>query len=164
MRKQPATRPIVDIGVTWATEDKDLDRKFLELLNVRLQRHGNYDYALWSSLDLINGLDFKDEIMSNLKQRPFALALVSPAWVASDFVWKFEWPIIQTKTLFAVGIEPIQLRPGRLDHPITKKQIFRYDGIKCFSEMPGRDGQRRFVDAYTEALDNAVDRHFREAA
>jgi hypothetical protein len=148
----------VRIGVTWSTLDKRLVGAFLGHLKPRLNIRKRYDYDLWISSGIDIGVDWEDEILAELGERGFAMPLVSPDWIDSDFVREKEWPIARTKILLPVGLVPLDLAPGALSSEIPAKQIYRLNGQTWFSQAKGAQAQRDFVDGFVAALERRLDR------
>lgn len=94
----------------------------------------------WEDSHLLIGEDFRSAIVGELGSCDYGVLLLSPSYVASRFVTKYELPRFVGRAADK-GALPVALRPLPLDgsrelRGIEQVMIFRYRG-KAFSELSG---------------------------
>lgn len=72
-------------------EQEWLNNRLLRFLNPLLQSNS---CSAWSDQDIVPGTEFRDAIAKAIKDATVALLLVSPGFLASDFIMKEELPLI----------------------------------------------------------------------
>jgi len=81
------------------------DAKFLEQLQIHLTPYTrNETVEYWVDNKIPSGANWKETIFAALKQASFGLLLVSPDFLASDFVFKHELPQLLQKRVLWVSI------------------------------------------------------------
>src|SRR5687768_13132586 len=96
------------VFVSYSHGDRDwMDRLKLHL--AVLERRGLLD--VWSDMRIEVGAAWEDEIESALTQARVAVLLVSPAYLASAYVWDHEMPRIMAHQKAGMRVVPIVARP-----------------------------------------------------
>jgi TIR domain len=85
---------------------------------------------VWSDTRIPAGADWEKEIESALKSARVAVLLVSPAFLASEFIWKNEMPRIVAHSTQGMDILPLIVRPcaWRLEEALEPLQARPTDG------------------------------------
>jgi hypothetical protein len=124
-----------------------------------------YEYSRWQDTDLIVGEDWKKQILEAINSCDFGLLLISPAFLASEFITSSELPTFVSGKKAAV---PVMLQPvDFVRHDLKgleKKQIFRFapkgaNNPKAFAECKG---SRR--DAFVLELFRQIERKLETAS
>jgi hypothetical protein len=142
----------VAIGVSWSKRhDLRLKRDFLDRLEARLNPRTDFTFNVWDSEMTPIGEDWKPLILRELAARPFAMPLLSPAYLSSKFITTYEWPLAASSILLPVGLVPIDLTPEVLTPGVSRRQIFTVDR-GFYSQMKGNQAKNDFVDAFVKAM------------
>jgi hypothetical protein len=107
------------------------DRKWLKLFSTHvavLQRRGFVD--LWSDEGIAAGADWGREIDSTLIAAKVAVLMVSPGFLASEYIWKQEMPRIVAHSKQGMEALPLILRPCAwlLEKDLARLQARPVDG------------------------------------
>jgi hypothetical protein len=71
------------------------DRQWVEILGEFLRKH---NISFWSDTDrIVPGLIWREELESSLNKSQVVIVLISPEYLASEFVTNFELPLISEK-------------------------------------------------------------------
>ncbi|CAO5166398.1 TIR domain-containing protein [Frankia sp. AiPs1] len=137
--------------VSWAHDDRAAKEALLSRLafgalsGVRLTR--------WEDSDLLLGADWNEEILTRLATCDYGLLLVSPKFLASDYVREVELP-----RLLEPGrgrVLPVLLKQVPLDgsfdlRGLAARQIFTGAGGRAFTQTAGPSRERFAVDLTRE--------------
>jgi len=88
------------------------DRRWLDLLKVHLallERRGLVH--VWSDTQIVAGQRWDEEIDQALTEANAAVLLISPHFLASDFIWKHEIPMILAHEKKGMVVLPLVVRP-----------------------------------------------------
>jgi hypothetical protein len=109
------------VFVSYSHEDRDWLNRLGQHLAV-LERQGLVD--LWSDARIEVGASWEGEIESALSEAKVAVLLVSPAFLASSFVWSKEMPRIIAHADQGMDVLPLILRPcaWRLEGALARLQ------------------------------------------
>jgi hypothetical protein len=107
------------------------DREWLERLLVHLavlERRGLIH--VWSDTRIAVGADWQKEIETALSQSQVAVLLVSPVFLASDYIWKEEMPRIMAHREQGMEVLPLIVRPcaWRLEEHLSQLQARPTEG------------------------------------
>ncbi|PWV61773.1 pentapeptide repeat-containing protein [Plasticicumulans acidivorans] len=159
-------RRTVPYFVSSARDEKDLVTDLLQRLRCRLQNAKDYSFVSWRDVeDLIVGQDWHKQIQEAVKHCPVGLLLVSPAFLASDYIVKHElahfFPNDTTADKCALPVELKTLDfSGKTDlKGLETLQVFRLNEHSYQSCSTDED-KDDFVDALYTAIIEAVDAHF----
>ena len=129
--------------VSYAHRNSDLTENLINRLDDVLAPSKRYQYSRWQDTDLIVGEDWKHQIQEAIDACDFGLLLISPAFLASNFITKTELPRFVSVEKAAV---PVMLQPVDFDRHDLKglqdKQIFRFapkgsNSPKAYAECKG---------------------------
>jgi hypothetical protein len=107
------------------------DREWLDRLRVHLailERRGLVH--VWSDTRIGGGARWQDEIESALTEAEVAILLISPEFLASDFIWRDEMPRILAHQKDGMAIFPLIVRPcaWRIATELAELQARPVDG------------------------------------
>ncbi len=126
-------RKKINFFVSYAHSNKKLANSFLEKLMEILAPSRNYGYHLWKDTDLIVGEEWEKKILDARDKCDFGLLLVSPAFLASNYISEKELPIFVSgeKPSIPVMLQPVDFERHNLKG-LEKRQVFRldYEGFK----------------------------------
>lgn len=132
----PITKPI-KLFISYAHADEPL-RKELEKHLSLLRRQGFI--SVWSDRDISAGTDWHGQIDAMMRTATIILLLVSPDFIASDYIWDVELQCVMARHARGdARVIPVILRPSDWkDAPFAKIQALPQDG-KPISEWPNID-------------------------
>ena len=109
------------IFVSYSQEDRDWLNRVSQHMAV-LERRGLIE--VWSGTRIAEGANWENEIESALSATKVAVLLVSPAFLASKFVWTKEMPRIVAHAAKGIDILPLIVRPcaWRLEDDLAQLQ------------------------------------------
>jgi TIR domain len=107
------------------------DREWLDRLSQHiavLERRGLVDF--WSDGRIAAGADWEQSIETALSDAKVAVLLVSPAFLASEFIWKREMPRVVAHATQGMDALPLIVRPcaWRLEEELARLQARPTDG------------------------------------
>ncbi len=152
--------------VSYAHANCRLAESFLKAFREQTAPSLRYAYRLWRDSAILPGEEWKAELGAALKSADLGLLLVSPSFLASDFITKEELP----KLLDAPGkaVIPIMLAAVDFDRHdlkgLGRKQIFRLDRStfeqpKAYSDCNTKQ-RRAFVEELFRQTESRLDRLF----
>jgi hypothetical protein len=115
------------VFLSYSHRDREWLERLLEHLAV-LERWGLIHS--WSDNRIAAGANWQVEIEEALVQSKVAVLLISPAFLASQYIWEREWPRIQAHEAQGMEILPLVVRAcaWRLDHDLREMQVRPVDG------------------------------------
>jgi hypothetical protein len=115
------------IFVSYSHKDRDWLHRFLQHTAV-LERSGLVD--IWSDQRIETGAAWEQEIETALTTAKVAVLLVSPAFLAAEYVWKDEIPRIVKHAAKGMDIWPLIVRPcaWRLEGALSRLQARPVEG------------------------------------
>ena len=128
------------------------DRAFVEeLLTCTRPFERAGQFQAWSDHSIEAGSDFRREIDDALKRAAVAIVLVSPDYLASDWIQDVELPILlERQKLGTLRILPIIVRQAAWVHtPLAYFQVWPRDGVAA-EELPAAARNRLWVDLTQE--------------
>lgn len=157
--------PAVKLFLSWAHADQVLKEDLVSRLTPRLKNVKRHDFARWEDSHILAGVEWSEEIGSRFDESDYVIQLVSPAFLASDFIRDHEIPG-RGKTPHKPTL-PLMLKnvPRNGDyefHGIDKHQIFFLRGAngkpRVYGDL-GRDAQKdRFANEFVNAIIRCVDK------
>jgi hypothetical protein len=145
--------------ISYARADKKTAQPFFDQLKVELNIVNNYKFTPWRDDMMEVGADWHDQIQQAIQSCDFGLLLVSPAFLASEYIRDNELAHFITQSegrarinkplvpvfLKSVNMEKVNMRG------LESVQIFRDADRKCFAE---RQGHKK--DAFVSELANKI--------
>lgn len=117
--------------VSYAHDDKALSATLAGKLQVLFRGHTHVSFELWSDHQILPGTQWRGEIQKAMENCDAAVLMVSPAFVASDFIRKVELPyLLQNKRVIPVALKPIPQKTIPKD--LEALQIFYDTSHKSF--------------------------------
>lgn len=147
--------------VSYAHADRQPKTTLLDLLEPNLKILDGVQLTLWQDVDLTMGMDWEHQIRDAVDASDYGLLLISPAFLASDFIARHELPAfigeMATKGALPVGLKPVPLDKSRDTQGVDRYQIFtsRPAG-KFFTETRGAERERFAVDLATAIRDRML--------
>jgi hypothetical protein len=98
------------------------DRQWVDILGEFLRKH---NISFWSDTEINPGENWRDAIKNSLDKSQVSIVLISPEYLASEFVKNFELPLILKKAekneikLLLVNVSPF----SKLDDSLDKYQF-----------------------------------------
>ena len=119
--------PRTKIFVSYSHKDRDWLSKLEEHVAV-LVRRGLVDF--WTDTQIGPGTSWEREIETKLTDAKVAVLLVSPAFLASKFIWEFEMPRIEAHIKQGLEMLPLIVRPcaWQLEKSLAGRQARPTDG------------------------------------
>jgi hypothetical protein len=154
----PATLP-AGLFLSWSHQDLALKEDLVRRLTPSLSILQGLRIGWWEDSHLLVGDDFRSEIVGALGGCDYGLLLLSPSYMASSFVARYELPRFVGRAADK-GALPVALRLLPMDgsrelRGIEQTMIFSYRG-KAFGEL-NRAGR----DAFASELATQVCRRIR---
>jgi hypothetical protein len=115
------------VFLSYSHRDREWLERLLEHLAV-LERWGLIHS--WSDTRIAAGADWQGEIDEALGQSKVAVLLISPAFLASRYIWEREWPRIRDHKAHGMEVLPLVVRAcaWRLDKELRELQVRPVDG------------------------------------
>lgn len=154
-------RKKIKFFVSYAHRNNNLVSDFVEKLTDVLAPSKKYEYSLWKDTGIEVGEDWKKRILEARDSCDFGLLLISPAFLASKFIYENELPtfVSGSKPSIPVMLQPVDFARHDLKG-LEKKQIFRLDfeGFKEPRAYGDCKQQRReaFVLELFKAIENKL--------
>jgi hypothetical protein len=114
--------PREKVFVSYSHRDREWLERLLEHLAV-LERWGLIHS--WSDTRIAAGADWQAEIDEALGQSKVTVLLISPAFLASQYIWEREWPKIRDHRAQGMEILPLVVRAcaWRIDDELREMQV-----------------------------------------
>lgn len=124
----------INFFVSYAHSNKELANSFLEKLREVLAPSKMHDYVIWRDTGIEIGEKWEKQISEAIDKCNFGLLLVSPGFLASNFITERELPAFVSgkKPFIPVMLQPIDFVKHDLKG-LESTQIFRLDS-KGFSQ------------------------------
>lgn len=135
----------VTLFVSYARANRVLASKFLEKFSDSVGPARNYKYSFWRDGNILVGEGWHEEIQRAIEESEMGLLLISPAFLASQYIEEKELPKFVGRR--AKPVIPVMLQPVDLDlhdlKGLKHRQIFRLDRTgfrnpKSFAECTGQ--------------------------
>lgn len=145
--------------VSYAARDAQAAAALLERLRAQLAASARFRYRLWDFRQLLLGERWHARIQEEVAACDFGLLLVSPAFLASEYIGAHELPRFvgpHGKPMLPVGLKPVDFARHDLKG-LGAHQVFRHDG-RFFLELggPRRDA---FALALFQQIEDRLERH-----
>lgn len=131
---------------SYAHDDSQDAERFHKVLTPLLKSSTKYEFDPWHDQQLLPGEHWRSEIEQALDRSRFGILLLSPAFLASDFVNKHELPQLLAKpVLVPVELQRI-LFDGTLDlKGLEHRQVFRDSKGRSFDRCRTPADRRDFA-------------------
>jgi hypothetical protein len=138
-------RQAVPFFVSYAHGDSRDAGRFHAVLEPLLKSSSSYQFGKWMDRQILPGERWRAEIDRALEQSRFGLLLVSPSFLASEFITKNELPPLLSKPM----VVPIELQRILFDGTtdlkgLEDRQVFRDSKGRSFDGVPQYAGAARF--------------------
>jgi len=132
--------------VSYARDDAALKASLLGKLQTYLRTRPQTQFELWSDGDIPVGNKWRAEIQKAMEACDFGLLLVSPAFLASEFITGEELPyLLENKRVIPVGLKRV-LFDGTMDlKGLEERQVFFDERRKAFSERASDNTREAFT-------------------
>lgn len=143
----------IRLFLSWAHDDAEAKDSFLKLLKPRLQITRNHIFTWWEDSFILPGEEWKPEILTQLANADYIVQLISPSFLASNFIRDYEIPGVGEAPLKKTL--PIMLVDVPLDgtmefHQIDRRQIYCGDTVepRSYVSLDSAYQRNRFVDGF----------------
>lgn len=119
--------PRTKVFVSYSHDDREWLNRFSQHVAV-MERRGLID--VWSDTRIAVGSDWEQEVENALSTARVAVLLISPAFLASEYIWKREMPRVVAHSLQGMDALPLIVRPcaWRLEEDLARLQARPTDG------------------------------------
>ena len=155
----------VKLFLSWAHADHALKEDLVSRLTPRLKTVKRHDFARWEDSLILAGAAWSEEIDSRLDESDYVVQLVSPAFLASDFIRNHEIPgcgKTPHKPTLPLMLKSVPLNGDYEFHGIDRHQIFflrRINGEPRAYRDLREDAQKdRFANEFVDAIIRRVDK------
>ena len=155
----------VKLFLSWAHADQTLKEDLVSRLIPRLKTVKRHDFARWEDSLILAGVEWNKEIGSRRDESDYVIQLVSPAFLASDFIRDHEIPGLgktPRKPILPLMLKNVPLNGDYEFHGINKHQIFFLRGAngkpRVYGDL-GTDTQKdRFANEFVNTIIRRVDK------
>jgi len=157
----------VKFFLSWAHDDEPLKRDLLGRLRPRFKILRNYNVSWWEDSVITPGEEWEPEILTWLGECDYIVQLLSPSFLASDFVRAHEVPGVSdapNKPTLPLMLESVPLRADYELLGIEKRQIYRmprsdHRGHYAYGDLTSPAQKNRFADQFvSRVVDRLSDR------
>ncbi len=155
----PEGRRPIRIFLSYAHKDDHLVEKLLDRLRDELAISKRFAFSLWMDTRILSGNEWHQDIQQALQTCDLCLALVSPGFLASDYIIREELPLIVDGVIPAVPVmlEPVDFSRHQL-RGLESRQIVAFKENqrgRAYSECAGQVA-KRFVQNLAEKIEEKV--------
>ena len=154
-----ADKKVLQLFVPHAVVDRvDVDF-LLKALETQFANSKRFEIDFWQCRkDILVGEKWHDSIQAGLATSDLGLLMVSPAFLARDYIGKHELPKFvgpeATKPLIPVGLKPVDFQRQDLKG-LKDFQIFRREG-KFFTELSSRMQKEDFAYRLYQSMEDRL--------
>ena len=152
----------IRLFLSWAHNDAEAKDSFLKLLKLPLGTAQNHVFTWWEDSFILPGEEWKEEIRAQLEKADYIVQLISPSFLASDFIRDYEIPGVGEAPLKKTL--PVMLVDVSLDgmvefHQIDRRQIYRGNPIEphCYVSRETDFQRNQFVDGFVSRIIDRVE-------
>jgi hypothetical protein len=128
--------------ISYAHADAALKTKLMSLLGQWFDAAKDYVFIPWQDGDILVGSDWHDQIQQAIKVSDLGLLLVSPAFLASQYIPRGDLQHF-------IAPDPLSRNPDQLAVPVALRGL-RFDGSM---DMKGLEARQIFLDAAGKAFE-----------
>lgn len=151
------TKREIKFFVSYAHENERLATSFIKKFIAITKPAKNYEYSFWTDKSVLAGQKWKDKISKALKECTLGLLLVSPEFLASEYITKQELPRFvgnDAKPLIPVMLLKVNLKRHDLKG-LEEIQIFMlekhgFKESKAYSQCSTKQRDDFINDLYEE--------------
>jgi len=156
--------------VSYAHADRQHFETLVNGLSTQFASSAHYEFTLWTDRDILAGENWRESIEKALRTCDCGLLLLSPAFLASNFIGQNELPHFvgapdnpKIKPVIPVGLMPVSFERQNLKG-LEKHQIFlcqtdRNEG-RFYDQLLGGPKKRDFVHKLYLAIEKRLDAFF----
>ncbi len=154
--------------MSYSNKDRRLKDDLLRRLEDCFKIAKNYRFEGWQDREIELGSDWHEQIQTAIASCDFGLLLVSPAFLATDYVANHELPKFVADDPFKPAarrrVAPVALKPilfdGKMDlRGLEQRQVFRDRERRAYQERTGNNQKDTFVGELFEKIIEMLDRH-----
>lgn len=152
----------IQLFLSWARTDAETKESFLNLLKPHLKIAKNHTFTWWEDSFILPGEEWKEEILAQLEKADYIVQLISPSFLASEFIRDYEIPGVGEAPLKKTL--PVMLVDVPLDgtvefHQIDRRQIYCGNSYKPHSYVSRETDYQRnqFVDGFFSRIIDRVE-------
>ncbi len=151
-----ASAPRDHIFISYARKDNQSQNRWLDLVLEHLKPlASHHQIAAWSDQDLEVGQRWNEEILDSLQRTRAAVLLVSPAFLASDFIREQEMPVLlQLHAENRIDILPLLIHPCLLETPYRYPDPANGPHQLALSELQTAGAEEKALSELSEAERN----------
>ena len=148
----------IQLFLSWAHDDAEAKESFLQLLRPRLKNVRDHEFTWWEDSFILPGEEWKPEILTQLANADYIVQLISPSFLASTFIRKYEIPGVgeaPLKKTLPVMLVDVPLDGSMEFHQIDRRQIYCIQqGRNQYSYISRKtnDQRNQFVDGFVERV------------
>mgnify|MGYP003376044535 CR=1 FL=1 len=136
-----STKP-VNLFLSWCHKDLAVKTDLIDRLGDELRILKDVDVQWWEDSHLLCGEEFGPAIHGRIDEADYGVMLLTPAYVASSFVERYEWPRFigdaADKGALPVAVGRLAAFDGSRDYRgVERHQVFFLDG-RTYSQLRGR--------------------------
>jgi hypothetical protein len=155
----------IKLFLSWAHADHALKEDLVYRLTPRLKIAKKYDFIWWEDSLIYPGEEWKKGISSRFEESDYIVQLVSPAFLASDFIRNHEIPgcgKTPHKPTLPLMLKSVPLNGDYEFHGIDRHQIFFLRSAngepKAYGDLRGDAQRNRFANEFVDAIIRRVDK------
>jgi len=150
----------IKLFLSWAHADHALKEDLVSRLRPRLKIAKRYNFTWWEDSLLHPGEEWGKGIDSRFEEGDYIVQLVSPSFLASDFIRNHEIPGLgktPNKKTLPLMLKDVPLNGDYEFHNINGWQIFRRPDQRAYGDLRGNAQKDRFVNEFTDTIIRRVD-------
>ena len=155
----------IKLFLSWAHADHALKEDLVSRLAPRLKIAKKYDFTWWEDSLIYPGEEWKKGIGSRFEEGDYVVQLVSPAFLASDFIRDHEIPgrgKTPHKPTLPLMLKNVPLNGDYEFHGIDRHQIFFLRSAngepKAYGDLRGDAQRNRFANEFVDAVIRRIDK------
>ena len=164
---QGLRRP-VKYFVSYAHDNEPASAQLVELLGRQMGPSMGYSHELWGDWKILVGQRWRERIDQALEECDFGLLLVSPEFLASDFITATElpWFVSGQRPVIPVALAQVSFKrhdlKGLDQHQIFFSEDKRGTARRSFAECGNLQQRRRFGEQLFEQIEARLDEYYAE--
>lgn len=155
----------IKLFLSWAHADHVLKEDLVSRLTPRLKIAKKYDFIWWEDSLIYPGEEWKKGISSRFEESDYVVQLMSPAFLASDFIRNHEIPgcgKTPHKPTLPLMLKSVPLNGDYEFHGIDRHQIFFLRSangeLKAYGDLRGDAQRNRFANEFVDAIIRRVEK------